>query len=352
MEEQGVEKKLAGIGGGSVGGLIRKSPEEKREIIHLVEHSNLSVKQTLEELEVPRSTFYRWYRLYQEEGPEGLIDQKPNLRQFWNRIPKQVKEQVVDLALKHPEKSSRQIAWEFVDEMKPPVGDDIFISESSVYRILKGFDLIQSPAFEIVSAKEKFEKPTKRAHELWQTDFTQFKVQNWGWYYLSTILDDYSRYIIAWKLSPTMGESDVEKALKKTGLEKARVRHRPRLLSDNGPAYLSKDLKKYLKRKNMEHIRRRPYHPQTQGKIERWHRSLKNVVKLQNYYSLSELEQAIGEFVEYYNHERYHESIDNLTPSDMYSGKSKEVLTQREQIKQDTLARRRRSNLQISAVSI
>jgi len=332
-----------------VGGLIRKSPEEKREIIHLVEHSHLSVKQTLAELEVPRSTFYRWYRLYQEEGPEGLIDQKPNPRQFWNRIPKQVKAQVVDLALKHPEKSSRQIAWEFVDEMK------YFISEASVYRILKGFDLIQSPAFEIVSAKKKFEQPTKKVNELWQTDFTQFKVQDWGWYYLSTILDDYSRYIIAWKLSPTMGERDVEEtlelALQKTGLEQARVRHRPRLLSDNGPAYLSKDLKKYLKRKNINHIRGRPYHPQTQGKIERWHRSLKNVVKLQNYYSPSELEKAIGEFVEYYNHERYHESIDNLTPSDVYSGKSKEVLTQREQIKQDTLARRRRSNLLISAVS-
>jgi len=333
-----------------VGKLIRKTPEEKREIIHLVEHSNLSVKQTLEELEVPRSTFYRWYRLYQENGPDGLIDKKPKPRQFWNRIPDPVKEQVVELALKHPEKSSRQLAWEFVDEKK------YFISESSVYRILKGFDLIQSPAFEIVSAKKKFEKPTKKVNELWQTDFTQFKVLNWGWYYLSTVIDDYSRYILAWKLAPTMGEKDVEEtleqALKKTGLEKARVRHRPRLLSDNGPAYLSKDLKKYLKRKNIDHIRGRPYHPQTQGKIERWHRSLKNVVKLQNYYSPSELEQAIGEFVEYYNNQRYHESIDNLTPADMYSGKSKEVLIQREQIKQVTLARRRRDHLQISAVSI
>jgi putative transposase len=333
-----------------VGRLIRKTPEEKRAIIHLVEHSNLSVKQTLEELEVPRSTFYRWYRLYLEDGPDGLIDQQPNPRQFWNRIPKPVKEQVVDLALKHPEKSSRQLAWEFVDEMK------YFISESSVYRILKGYDLIQSPAFELVSAQEKFEQPTKRVNELWQTDFTQFKVLNWGWYYLSTVIDDYSRYILAWKLAPTMGEKDVaetlEQALKKTGLEKARVRHRPRLLSDNGPAYLSKDLKKYLNRKNIEHIRGRPYHPQTQGKIERWHRSLKNVVKLQNYYSPSELEQAIGEFVEYYNHERYHESIDNLTPAAMYSGKSKEVLNKREQIKQDTLARRRRDHLQISVVSI
>jgi putative transposase len=326
-----------------VAGLIRRSPEEKLEIIHLVEHSNLSVKQTLAELDVPRSTFYRWYGQYQEDGPDGLRDQKPNPRQFWNRIPEQVKDQVVDLALQLPDKSSRQLAWHFVDKMK------YFISESSVYRILKGFDLVQSPAFEMVSAKDKFEKPTQQVHELWQTDFTQFKVLDWGWYYLSTILDDYSRYIIAWKLAPTMAANDVEEtlelALEKSGLEKARVRHRPRLLSDNGPAYLSKDLKKFLKRKDIDHIRGAPYHPQTQGKIERWHRSMKNVVKLQNYYSPSQLAEAIEDFVEYYNNQRYHESLDNMTPVSIYYGKEKEVQSERQKIKRETMALRRQQNL-------
>jgi putative transposase len=331
-----------------VGGLIRRSPEEKLEIIHLVEHSNLSVKQTLEELDVPRSTFYRWYRQYQEDGPVGLRDQKPNPRQFWNRIPEQVKQQVVDLALQQPEKSSRQLAWHFVDKKS------YFISESSVYRILKGFDLVQSPVFEMVSAKDKFEKPTKRVHELWQTDFTYFKVIDWGWYYLSTILDDYSRYIIAWKLAPTMGASDVEDtlelALEKSGLEKARVRHRPRLLSDNGPAYLSKELKRFLKRKDIEHIRGAPYHPMTQGKIERYHRSLKNIVKLQHYYSPSQLTEAIEDFVENYNNQRYHESLDNMTPAVIYYGKEKEVQSKRDIIKRETMALRRQQNLVLVGV--
>jgi putative transposase len=140
--------------------------------------------------------------------------------------------------------------------------------------------------------------------------------------------------------------------LKKAGLEEVCVRHRPRLLSDNGPAYLSKDLAAFLKIKDIEHIRGAPYHPMTQGKIERWHRTMKNVVKLQNYYSPSELEQAIAEFVAYYNNQRYHEAIDNLTPAAVYTGISKEVLTKREQIKQNTLADRRRFNLQGSAVFI
>jgi putative transposase len=326
-----------------VGGLIRRTPEEKLEIIHLVEHSNLSVKRTLEELDVPRSTFYRWYGHYQEDGPDGLRDRKPNPRQFWNRIPGKVKKRIVQLALKHPEKSSRQLAWHFVDKM------GYFISESSVYRILKGFDLVQSPAFEMVSAKDKYEKPTRRVHELWQTDFTHFKVLDWGWYYLSTVLDDYSRYIVAWKLAPTMAAGDVEEtlemALEATGLQKARVRHRPRLLSDNGPAYLSKDLKQFLKRQHIEHIRGAPYHPMTQGKIERYHRSLKNIVKLQHYYTPSQLQEAIADFVGYYNNQRYHESLENMTPADVYYGKEKEVQSKREKIKRETMALRRQQNL-------
>ncbi len=323
---------------------MRYSQAEKMEIIHLVEHSNLPIKKTLEELDVPRSSFYRWYLGYQSKGFSGLANQKPRARQIWNRIPEEVKEQVVELALVHPEKSCRQIAWLFIDEM------GYFLSESSVYRILKGYDLVKSPVFQMIPAKDKFEKPTQRVNELWQTDFTQFRVVNWGWYYLSTVLDDYSRYILAWKLSSTMGVSDVqdtlEMALDKSGLQTARVRHRPRLLSDNGPAYLSRDLAKFIKRKQMEHIRGAPFHPMTQGKIERWHRTMKNVVKLQNYYSPEELERAIAEFVHYYNQERYHESLDNLTPADVYHGRREEMLTRREQIKRRTLLHRKRLNLQ------
>jgi len=332
------------------GKLMRHSQAERMEIIHLVENSELSIRKTLQELEVSRSTFYGWYRQYQEDGYEGLADQKTGPRQFWNQIPESVQEEIVELALKHPEKSSRLLAWQFTDEQ------EYFVSESSVYRILKGYDLVQSPAFLMITAKDKFENPTTEVHELWQTDFTYFKIIDWGWYYLSTILDDFSRYILAWKLSSTMTTTDVEDtlnlALEKAGLNEVRVRHRPRLLSDNGPAYVSKELKKFLKRKDIEHIRGAPYHPMTQGKIERWHRSMKNVVKLQNYYSPSELEQSIADFVEYYNNERYHESIDNLTPADVYSGKSEEVLSKREQIKKITLEKRRRRNLQTSSITM
>jgi transposase InsO family protein len=319
--------------------LIRRSPAEKMEIIRVVEQSPLPVGRVLEQLNVPRSSFYEWYRQYLKEGEDGLSPRQRERRQFWNRIPEQVQGQIVELALEHPDQSSREIAWLFTDRER------YFVSESSVYRLLKRFDLVTTPAFEVVTAADVFGSPTKRVNELWQTDFTYIKIQGWGWYYLSTVLDDFSRYILAWKLTPTMAASDVldtlELALKAAGLKHARVRHRPRLLSDNGPAYLSKELREYLEAQDIEHTRGAPFHPMTQGKIERYHRSMKNIVLLENYFMPEPLERAITAFVEHYNHHRYHESLNNLTPADVYSGRSKEILNRRAKIKRDTLAVRR-----------
>ena len=315
------------------------------EIIHLVEHSNLSVKKTLEELQVPRSTFYSWYQRYQEHGMDGLKNKKLKVKQFWNRIPDHVRGQIVNLALEYPDESPRQLTYRFIDEKA------YFVSESSVYRILKGYDLIESPAFEVITAKNKFDNPTKRVNEMWQTDFTQFLVVDWGWYYLSTVLEDYSRYILAYKLSPTMNAQDAEDTLKialaKAEIDKVKVYHKPRLLSDNGPAYHSADLAQFLKERRIDHIYGAPYHPMTQGKIERWHRSMKNVIKLQNYYSPSELERAIAEWAEYYNNQRYHESLENVTPADVYFGREKEIIKKRNKLKEQSLALRRQQYLQI-----
>ena len=132
-----------------------------------MEHSDLPITRTLKELDVPRSSFYRWYQKYQEDGYEGLADVQSTPRQFWNRIPDTIRDQVVQIVLAHPEKSPRQLAWYITDT------EGYFISESSVYRILKGFDLVSSPVFHMVSAKDKYEKPTKKVNELWQTDFTK-----------------------------------------------------------------------------------------------------------------------------------------------------------------------------------
>lgn len=322
---------------------MRHSQTEKMEIIRIIEQSHLPIKHTLRELDIASSTFYDWYRRFQEYGYDGLADKSSRPGRIWNRIPEQERIKVVQKALEFPEKSPRELAWHITDK------EGYFISESSVYRILKAYDLITSPVYVMISAADKFEHPTKRVNELWQTDFTYFKIVGWGWYYLSTILDDYSRYIIAWKLFSTMSSEDVKElldlAIIKTGVDRIKVRNRPRLLSDNGPCYISKELKEFMHEKELAHIRGRPYHPMTQGKIERYHRSMKNIINLNHYYLPGELEKEIGEFVNYYNNERYHESLNNLKPVDVYNGKSFEILDKREEIKQKTMNIRRRQNL-------
>jgi len=322
------------------------SQSEKLAIIRLVEESELSIRQTLAEIKISRSSFYRWYNAYEHDGFDGLENKSRASRKHWNRIPDSVREQVVDIALEQPELTPRELAWHITDNY------DYFISESSVYRILKAKDLITSPQFTVMSAADVFQHPTYRVHELWQTDFTYFRVVGWGWYFLSTILDDYSRYIISWRLTTTMAARDVtdtlEDALKVTGLKEARVYHKPRLLSDNGPCYISGELREWLKGQQIEHTRGAPYHPMTQGKIERYHRSMKNVIKLEHYYFPWELEHAITEWVEHYNYERYHESLDNVTPADVYFGRRNEILDQRTIVKSRTLMQRKVQNLQLA----
>ena len=130
-------------------------------------------------------------------------------------------------------------------------------------------------------------------------------------------------------------------ALKASGCDQVHVVHRPRLLSDNGSSYVSGDLAAWLQDKGMKHSRGAPYHPQTQGKIERWHQTLKNRILLENYFLPGDLEAQIEAFVDHYNHQRYHESINNVTPADVYFGRDKAILKQRERIKQKTLETRR-----------
>ena len=320
---------------------MRHSQSEKMEIIRIVENSSLGVKRTLVELDINRSTFYDWYRRYGEGGYDALASRPPHCRRFWNAIPPDVKKKVVETALEHLDKSPRQLAWFLTDTQ------GYYLSESSVYRILKANDLITSPNYTVLTAKDKFDQPTTRVNQMWQTDFTYLKVVHWGWYYLSTVLDDYSRYILSWKLCTGMSTDDVtdtiDLAIAESGVDHVYVRHRPRLLSDNGPCYISGELKNYLADNGLTHTRGRPYHPQTQGKIERYHRSMKNILLLDNYYSPDELRFQIENFVEYYNNERYHESLENCTPADVYTGQNVRIIKERQRIKERTMKLRKRN---------
>ena len=318
---------------------MRYPASEKLEIIRTVEASHLPTRQTLKMLCIPSSTYYDWYARWEEGGVDALADQSPRPRSVWNRIPDKVRAAVVDFALEHEDLTPRELAVKYTDEKR------YFVSESSVYRILSAEDLITAPAHVVIRAADEFRDKTSRPNELWQTDFTYLKVIGWGWFYLSTILDDYSRYIIAWKLCTTMKAADVtdtlELALEASGCDSATVVQKPRLLSDNGSSYVAADLADFLEGKGMDHVRGAPHHPQTQGKIERWHQTMKNRVLLENYFLPGDLERRIGAFVDHYNNRRYHESLSNLTPADVYHGRGAKILKMREEIKKQTIRKRR-----------
>src|SRR6201988_895053 len=261
---------------------MRYSASEKFESIELVEQSSLSIRRTLAPIGIPRSTFYDWYSRYQEGGIEALEDSKPRPRRIWNKIPDKIRTAIVRRALEEPDLSPREVAVNFTDT------NGSFVSEARVYRLLKDHGLITSPAFILMKAADSFTKPTTAPNQLWQTDFTYLKIIGWGWFYLSTVLDDFSRYILAWKLCTTMSATDVadtlQGALRGSGLNQVKVLHRPRLLSDNGPSYVSSELGKWLEDNRIRHIRGRAYPPITPGKKEPTHCTVKNRILLDNYY--------------------------------------------------------------------
>ena len=317
---------------------MRLTPEEKAEVIELVYNSPDGINKTLKSLNISKRTFYNWCNAYEQGGIDALCPARRTNRQ-WNRIPDEVRAFIVEYALEEENVilSPRELATKITDEM------EVFISESSVYRILKERGLTRQSGYHFVHASDEFHTKTIVPNQMWQTDFTYFKIIAWGWYYLLTIIDDYSRYIIHWELCKTQKWTDVKRAVAQA-MEKANLRkgQTPILLSDNGSGFIAGELKKHLEDDfGMQQIHGKPMHPQTQGKIERYHKTIKSVVKLHNYYCPEELESAIAQFVDYYNNERYHESLKNCTPFQVYFGQDQQVLKRREEIKKQTLKQRK-----------
>jgi transposase InsO family protein len=197
----------------------------------------------------------------------------------------------------------------------------------------------------VVKAANEFTNKTTAPNQLRQTDLTDLKVAGRGWHCLSTVLDDFSRFVVAWKLCTSMQAKDVTETLDlapaASGLDQARVQHRPGLLSDNGSSRIAGDLAEWLKNKGIAHIRGVPRHPQTQGRIERWHQTPKNRILLEHHYLPGALEGQVAAFVEHSNNARAHESLKNLTPADVHVGRGEAIRAEREPIRNQTLNHRR-----------
>ena len=322
---------------------MRREAEIKCRILQMVERSPLSVRQTLRELGVSVATYYRWRRRYRENGMEGLRDLPPVARRVWNRLRDEERDQVVEYALEHPSLSPREVATRLVDQ------EGKFVSESTVYRVLREAGLVKPPETKGFPAGKEYHTKTRGPNELWHTDASYFFVVGWGYYYLISVLDDYSRMVLAWRVQASMSSSHImeviQSAVEFTGIPTVAVEPGPALLTDNGPGFLSRALEEFLKIRVMKHIVASPYHPQTNGKLERYHRTAKAKVTLFTYDSPQALTEAMASFVLYYNYQRYHEALGNVTPADVYYGRREVILAKREEVKQETLTARRVANL-------
>ena len=310
------------------------SAERKAEILEKVATSAASTRQVLGELGVPRSTYYRWRA---RTGSPA----RPMSRVPWNRLTEGERQRVLDVARASPAWSSRQIAAWVTDT------DNFSVSESSVFRILKREGLVKRLEIPVPAGKE-YQHKTTAPHQLWATDASYFRVAGWGYYYMVTVMDDFSRFILAWRLQVDMTSASlievVQDAIDLTGMTDVPVEDRTSLLSDNGSGYISRLFREYLRLVGIRHILAAPFHPQTNGKLERYHQTLKRDVNQVPYDVPRELEAAIGEFVDFYNYRRYHKALKDITPADMLAGRRDEILGRRREVRDRTIDRRRSAN--------
>jgi len=315
------------------------SAEGKAEIIGLVSRSGLPCTRALAQLRLPRSTYYRWLKRLSEGR---LKDKKGGSTIPWNKIRPEEESRILAQARDSPELSCRQLALSITD------AGGVYLSESTVYRILKRAGLIKPAEILGFKAAKEYRRKTTRPNELWATDCCHLKVAGWGWYYLVSVMDDFSRMILGWDLKVDMAggslEDVVQRAVDITGMTDVPLEDRTVLLSDNGAGYISQQFNRYLRLVGIRHITASPFHPQTNGKIERYHRTLKGEINLLHYDMPSELKQSIETFIEYYNHRRYHEGLGNVTPWDVYTGKHHEIIQKRKEVKNRTLTERRDYN--------
>ena len=310
------------------------SAERKAEILERVATSTAPTLRVLKEFGVPKSTYYRWCA--GARSPDRRTRRVP-----WNRLIEGERQKVLAVARASPAWSSRQIAAWITDN------DNFSVSESSVFRILKNVGLVKR--LEIPApASNEYRHKTTGPHQLWATDASYFRVAGWGYYYMVTVMDDFSRFILAWRLQVDMTSASlievVQDAVDLTGMTDVQVENRTRLLSDNGSGYVSRLFREYLQLVSIRHTLAAPYHPQTNGKLERYHQTLKRDVNQLPYDVPADLVQAIDEFVDFYNYRRYHKALKDITPADMLAGRRDEIQGRRREAKDRTTIRRMLSN--------
>jgi putative transposase len=304
--------------------------------LRLVDTAPLSVRRCLKQLKLAKSTYYRWLHR------QTLQDHSPAPKRVWNQLRDEEVGTILVYALAYEDLSPRELAFKITDE------GFFSVSESTVYRILKREGLTRQYPTIIPAAKEYHHKTT-RVNELWQTDLTELVLPGWGKHVLGGVVDDHSRFPLVFRrLRSAKGDAVQEliaEAVAFTGMENVPRCERVHLLSDNGACYKWGVFNAYLKSLGIKHIFSMRNHPQTNGKIERLNRTVKDQLTLIVHSSPEAFDRALEAFLQWYRYEHYHEGIGNLHPADVYYGRADAILEQRKQLKEHTKKARKRANL-------
>jgi transposase InsO family protein len=302
---------------------------ERKRILQEIRQSRLPLRVACKAAGISRSTYWRWKR--SKDAPSGR-------RSSWNALTDRERAEILTMSQSHPDWSSRQIAFNITDK------GHWSVSESTVYRVLKASGKIPAREHEpCPAATEYWDKP-QRVHQQWQSDFTDFLVPSWGRYHDGGVLDDRSRFLLHHELRAYERAADAveifDGAIQFALGTHGRVANR--IVSDHGKCFEARDTRGYLSMRGIRPIYSRAHHPQTLGKLERLHRTMKESVNLHVYDSPWQLSRAIDRFYRFYNHQRYHEALGNVTPADVYFGRAETILARRKELKARTMEERRR----------
>ena len=306
------------------------APDIRDEVVDFVrrwsERTEISVEQFIVWLAIASSKFYRWRKRY------GSLNEHNGWvpRDFW--LEEWEKQAIIEFYREHPLEGYRRLTYMMLD------ADVVAVSPTSVWRVLNREGLLGKWSRKPSPKGQGFQQPLK-PHQHWHIDVSYINVSG-TFYYLASVLDGCSRAIVEWSLREAMKESDIEILL-----EAAKEKHpkaRPRVISDNGPQFIAADFKEFIRISGMTHVRTSPYYPQSNGKLERWHKSLKNeCIRPGVPLTLDDAQRLIGRYVEHYNGERLHSAIGFVTPADMLAGRREEIHAARDRKLEAARERRR-----------
>lgn len=289
------------------------------------EKTGIGAGRFIEWLGVRANKFYDWRERYGKANEHNAWVP----RDFW--LEEWEKKAIVDFHLKNPLEGYRRLTFMMLDQ------DVVAVSPSSVWRVLGQAGLLAKWNGHPSKKGTGFAQPPA-AHEHWHIDVSYINISG-TFYYLCSVLDGYSRFLVHWELRPSMTEGEIEIVLQR-GREKY-PDAKPRVISDNGPQFIARDFKEFIRIAGMTHVRTSPYYPQSNGKLERWHKSLKSeCIRPGTPLSQQDAERLIQQYVDHYNNVRLHSAIGYVTPMDMLAGRQKEIEAARDRKLEE--ARRKR----------